>query len=278
MIKTFASELEYAIPSEIRKYLVVALNGHSDSDIQVTYPVHANGFPLLIYVYGDQPTLHINGESECTRDRLYIAGQVYNVEASISIEGKFGLVGFLLYPTAPYYLFHKSGEYFLNKWQSFSDVCPVQCSSLMNSLSPHMDRLEQVGLLVNFLKLLAANSLPRVEWLDQSLKKIYKHNGLLSVESLADNCEVSVRHYRRKFKEVLGVPPKYFSKVVQLNSVFELIKSGKHENLHHLALDYGYFDQAHFISDFKKLMGESPNQFLMGKTSYLKTYMGKRGL
>ena len=54
----------------------------------------------------------------------------------------------------------------------------------------------------------------------------------------------------------------------------DLIKSGASEKFHTLALDYAYNDQAHFINDFKRLIGESPVRSLNGKFAYLKSYLG----
>jgi|TARA_B110000259_G_C13969679_1_gene384177 AraC-like DNA-binding protein len=46
--------------------------------------------------------------------------------------------------------------------------------------------------------------------------------------------------------------------------------------LHSFGLDCGYFDHAHFIREFKKMIGESPKQFLNGNHSFVKEYMGRK--
>ena len=93
---------------------------------------------------------------------------------------------------------------------------------------------------------------------------------------MSDQAEISLRHFRRKFKEIIGVSPKYFCKIIQLNTVFEMLNSSDIEKTHHLALDCGYFDQAHFIRDFKKMIGSSPRKFLEGNYSFVKEYMGRK--
>lgn len=71
------------------------------------------------------------------------------------------------------------------------------------------------------------------------------------------------------------MPPKYYCKVIQINTFFELLNSPAKEKLHHLALDCGYYDQSHFIRDFIKFIGESPEKFLNGNHAYIKTYLGR---
>ena len=105
--------------------------------------------------------------------------------------------------------------------------------------------------------------------------EIFKNNGAVAMSDLVDKTPLSERHFRRKFKEIVGISPKYFCKVIQLNSVFEIIKSANSEKIHALALDNGYYDQAHFIKDFNKLIGESPVNFLNGEFVHLKSYLGR---
>ena len=68
--------------------------------------------------------------------------------------------------------------------------------------------------------------------------------------------------------------PKYFCKVIQINFNFELLRTSNTEKLHHLALDCGYYDQAHFINDFNRFIGESPTKFLRGQHGFVKSYSG----
>ncbi|SFZ93414.1 AraC-type DNA-binding protein [Flaviramulus basaltis] len=278
MIDSFVKKLDYNIPQELQPYIVAVIQGESKSVITTTYPVHPNGFPLLINIYRDIPLLHINNQIIKPDSRLNVAGQVYNTDIQIKIDGEFGQIGFILYPSAPYYLFHKNGDYFLNQWRSFNKVSPNNTQNLYKNLTKCKLPINRVSFMLEFLKDLSANSLPKIEWLEEALIHIYQLNGIIAQETLAEKLGISLRHFRRKFKEVIGVSPKYFCKVIQLNTVFEMLNSSDTEKLHHLALDCGYYDQAHFINDFKKLIGDSPRSFLTGEHSYVRTYLGRSGI
>jgi len=276
MIKSFVSFLEYDLPDNLKGFIAAVIHGESEPNTQITYPVHAIGFPLLIHVYGDLPKLHIKGTITKARSRLNLAGQVFDMESKIEIDGTFGQIGFVLYPSATYYLFHKKGDFFLNKWCTFEETQLEGISTLHKDLSRCTTAIERVPILLNFLNGLAENRLPAVPWLDEALGEILGKNGVVGQEELAKNAGISLRHFRRKFKEIIGVPPKYFCKVIQLNTIFELIKAEDEIMLHHIALDCGYYDQAHFINDFRKLIGDSPSGFLKGEHAYVKTYLGRR--
>src|SRR5690606_4774085 len=167
------------------------------------------------------------------------------------------------------------GDYFLNGSISFDEVFPLDSDNLLRKLS-HCEILqERADLLMGFLSNLEKNKLPPINWLDTSLATIFGRNGKISQAELLEKIGLGTRHFRRKFKEIIGVPPKYYCKVVQLNTIFELLRNSEAEKLHHLALDCGYYDQAHFINDFNRLIGESPEKFLHGKHAFVKTYLGQ---
>lgn len=64
--------------------------------------------------------------------------------------------------------------------------------------------------------------------------------------------------YCVRFK-IVGAPPKKFAPIVRLNYI--LNTSGKRNNLTEPGLNARYFDQAHFIKDFKSFTGETPEYF-----------------
>jgi len=195
---------------------------------------------------------------------------------SIEINGRFGQIGLILMPTALYYLFHKPGTFFLNSTKDFEDITPLKFQNLLAELNARKEPEERVPILFDVIEQLAKNRLPAIEWLDASFSHIFKANGKISQTELAEKCGVGPRHFRRKFKEIIGVSPKYYCKVIQLNTIFQLLKTSNPEALHRMALDCGYYDQAHFINDFNQIIGSSPTRFLNGKDAYVRSYLGRK--
>lgn len=274
MIKNFANRITYEIPKEIEGDILAVLHGYSEKSIKTTYPVYPITSPLMIYVYGDKPRLWVNGKTKVPAQRLHLAGQIYNADVKIILNGLFGQIGFMLHPASTYYLFHKPGSYFLNRWRPLLQSSPIEPKTLLDSLDCSLPPLANLDLMIAFLQKLSKNRLPAIAWLDASVVEINKQNGNISVQKLSENVGLSSGYFRKKFKQVIGVPPKYFCKVVQLNAIFEAINTGT-EKLHQIALDCGYYDQAHFINDFNRFIGQSPENFLKGKHGYVKSYLGK---
>jgi len=72
----------------------------------------------------------------------------------------------------------------------------------------------------------------------------------------------STRRFIELFKQHVGMTPKLFCRVRRFQTVLRLITSGKPVNWTGVALDGGYFDQAHFIHDFRAFSGINPAKYL----------------
>lgn len=86
--------------------------------------------------------------------------------------------------------------------------------------------------------------------------------GSISVGALARSAGLGIRQFERRFALGVGLSPKRLATVTRLQSAFALIESGGSRALTDVAHDCGYFDQSHFIRDFRRFAGLSPGQFL----------------
>lgn len=278
MIREFAEKIEYEVPEVLQDLVVGFVMGKSENAVNETVPMYPSGYSMLFNIYGDKPYLSINGKKQPTKSRLIVAGQIRNENINFHIDGNFGQVGVILYPTANYYLFHKTGVDFLNTWRTLQESSPIDTKELLQNLAAVNTIKERVLHLIKFLTLLEKQRRPSITWLEACLLKIFEKNGNVLMDELVEESKYTARHFRRVFRKVIGVSPKYYCKVIQLSTVFELLNNSEEVKIHHLALDCGYYDQSHFIHDFQKLIGDSPDNFLNGKHSYLKQYLRRRGV
>jgi transcriptional regulator GlxA family with amidase domain len=70
------------------------------------------------------------------------------------------------------------------------------------------------------------------------------------------------RQLERKFKKHIGVSPKQLGKVIRLQTALKMLLNEETESLTHIAYESEYYDQAHFIKDFKEFTGTNPKDFL----------------
>ena len=69
------------------------------------------------------------------------------------------------------------------------------------------------------------------------------------------------RSLQRLFSEYVGVSPKWVIRRYRLHELIERSHTGEEPDWPQLALELGYFDQAHLINDFRTITGYSPTEY-----------------
>lgn len=95
-----------------------------------------------------------------------------------------------------------------------------------------------------------------------ALHKILTAGGAISINQLAREVDISQRHLSRKFKNWIGISPKKFCNIVKFQNIINELNKQAYNSSNidwvNIALKNGYYDQAHFIREFKKLYGKTP--------------------
>jgi AraC-like DNA-binding protein len=84
---------------------------------------------------------------------------------------------------------------------------------------------------------------------------------LHSADALASRFGMSLRALQRLFNDVVGVGPKWVINRYRMHEAVARVQAGEPVSWAALAQDLGYFDQAHFIADFRKLVGSTPGGY-----------------
>ena len=82
-----------------------------------------------------------------------------------------------------------------------------------------------------------------------------------TVQAIARRHAVSTRTLQRLFRRHVGVGPKWVLRRHRLQEAAEQLAAGERRDWTRLALDLGYFDHAHFIRDFRAVVGRSPAEY-----------------
>ena len=93
-------------------------------------------------------------------------------------------------------------------------------------------------------------------------KRIVESSGLVTIRSLVEETGWSQKHLISQFREHIGLAPKMFARVMRFGSAVDRLRRKEHASLTELALDCGYYDQAHFDRDFRAFAGVTPTELL----------------
>jgi AraC-like DNA-binding protein len=93
-------------------------------------------------------------------------------------------------------------------------------------------------------------------------------NGRRSISEVTAQLGVSPKRFIHLFEEAVGLTPKVFCRLLRFQEALSLIEEGQRTLWADLALDCGYFDQAHFIHDFQAFSGLTPQVYLARRSPY----------
>ncbi len=95
-------------------------------------------------------------------------------------------------------------------------------------------------------------------------ERVAEERAITRVEPLAHEFGLGARALQRLFREYVGVTPKWVIQRYRLHEAAERAAAGTVQDWAALAFDLGYADQAHFIRDFKRLIGRTPRDYTAG--------------
>lgn len=116
--------------------------------------------------------------------------------------------------------------------------------------------------LERLLVALAAGGAAPDSLVSRAVEIIDGRRGALSVAELARSTGTTARQLQRRFRERVGLSPKWHARIVRVSHAMALLGGGARADFADVVEACGFFDQAHFIRDFRALVGTTPGAFL----------------
>jgi AraC-like DNA-binding protein len=142
-------------------------------------------------------------------------------------------------------------------------VPSVEVDRVTSRISEAADNGERVAMLEQFL--LARQGARRPDAIvDEAARAIHAASdaasGSIRIGALADRLSIGRDRLEKRFRRTVGASPKELASILRLRRAIEAYRPG--ESLTRLSIDAGYFDQSHFIREFRAVTGQAPSQFL----------------
>jgi AraC-like DNA-binding protein len=138
-----------------------------------------------------------------------------------------------------------------------------ESAHLTDAIATAKTAVERAGIMERFLLTNLVHKKGNAVQVQAMIQDIYNAKGCIPVRYLMQQYHMSERQIERLFATQVGLSPKNFSSIIRFQQVFKLAPYA--DSLTSLALDAGYFDQAHFAREFKAYTGYSPRQFFKGQ-------------
>lgn len=203
-----------------------------------------------------QPSIHMVLEAE----RGEIVG-VMRAKFSRVLEGRGRVIGTKFRPGGFRPFVKPPVSALTNRRPPVREVLGARADGLERRVLRHDDDLEAIAVIETFLLGFAPAPDEDLEQAGRIAERIAGDRSVTRVDQLVREFHTSARQLQRLFSEYVGVSPKWVIQRYRLLDGAERVAAGKVVDWAELALDLGYADQAHFIRDFKKLVGRSPAEY-----------------
>jgi AraC-like DNA-binding protein len=146
---------------------------------------------------------------------------------------------------------------------ALKSVLGTAAEDLDKQVLMHADHHAAVDVLETFLRSLDPAVDSNAELCAQIVGRIADSRDINKVEMVATFCGIGMRRLQRLFDEYVGVSPKWVIQRYRLHEAAERIAQAIEPDWPDIALNLGYADQAHFIRDFRKLVGVTPAEYFL---------------
>lgn len=215
---------------------------------------------LLFYIYGDHSDVLSQPYSALSCSLRYVGAR--SVYKDIDQRRRARTLSVRFRPGGAVSFLQASAPAFTDASFSLDLLWGQEGVFLLEQLAEAQEAEAQVRVLdQTFLrKLVTATPMDRV--VQGALRQMKASQPPRSLKALAASLGVTDRCLRHRFQQAVGLSPKTYLRIVRTNQLIETALNTPSPNWSSLALEAGFYDQAHMIHDVQALFGESPVAFL----------------
>jgi AraC-like DNA-binding protein len=230
-----------------------------------------DGFPEIIVHFGDPYKIHLHGRWH-RQARTLLGGQLKR-HFLLENTGTTDIFGITFRPAALTHLFDLDMNDYADRVVPLRKV-PGPWTTFTNQLATCAGFDDRVMAAEEFLKAHTPDATTNA--IDRCLDILFRDHGTASMEQVCREAGVSERQLQRFCLRYIGLSPKFYARIIRFSHLLQLIKEGKTlwSDVLHIS---GYYDQSHFIRDFKAFTGEDPTRFRYRDKSMTTFFARKSG-
>lgn len=176
------------------------------------------------------------------------------------LDNSFNYIGVRFLPTMFPQLFRVNAVELSNRFEQLDGVVPHVSAFISDNFHTQLTTEHiQKTFDCYFINLIEKTTLSSDSRLYNAIRKILKEFGVVNIEQDLDT-GISQRQLRRLFEYYIGDTAKTFAKVVRFQHILRAKPSSQSLRQNKLFFDVGYYDQAHFIKEFKNFYGVTPSK------------------
>lgn len=210
------------------------------------------------YLQDVVPNPCVNLVMEDHRSGIYgVSSRMYTKR----IEGKGQVFGVKFHPGGFYPFVRTALSNLTDQSLALEQIFGADAADYEQQLRSSADPADRIALTEALLvKHLPPQDKP-VILINQIIDRIKIDRELTKVEQICDTFHLNKRKLQRLFNQYVGISPKWVIKLYRLQNAAEAMDTGKEYDTLKLSADLGFYDQSHFIKDFKSIIGKTPDEY-----------------
>jgi AraC-like DNA-binding protein len=133
---------------------------------------------------------------------------------------------------------------------------------LTDKITQAENTLERISVIETFLLSRLENRGTVDHIVKRTVDALFASQGNTAIHRLLGDNPSTRKQLERKFARQIGISPKQLGKIIRLQTALYMLLDRQAQSLTHIAYDSHYYDQSHFIKDFREFTGISPKRFL----------------
>jgi AraC-like DNA-binding protein len=248
----------YPAPTDLADLVRFFWTVESDATGDVPHRLTAETCPNLVFTVQGAFT-----EADGSRAaRVHLAGALPS-RADMVAHGPFRLIGVYLWPWSTQALFGLAPAMCIGRFTHLHDRAPELAALCTEWPESDADMVESLAALASGLRKLRNPAGLPPGALRQVVRSMLDAKVDRTIDDHAGSCGLGRRQFERCFKACTGSPPALFQRIARFQRTYRMLENGTAVSLTDIALDSGYFDQSHFIREFKRLSGLNPRDYFV---------------
>ncbi|MCB0686037.1 MAG: helix-turn-helix transcriptional regulator [Saprospiraceae bacterium] len=241
----------------------------SMNNIQKDQPWFPVGSMDLVFDLGASFEQGTSLESLVQRPGAFAAG-LYEQGIRIRPTGRIDQVGIVFRPGKFRFFTKESQDHYKGRITPMEEIFGMDAEQLQDKLTLASQEEDRLEIIHRFLEVHLRADLVQNYFMDYCIERMQKSSGTISIASLAEKGRTSPRHFRRMFKEYVGISPKLYAMMMRIQRVLTLTMIPSMD-LTVLSHQLGYYDYSHFSRDFKGMTGMTISDFCSEQELITKT-------
>lgn len=236
----------------------------------------SDGNSGLVISFASNFSLEINNKKSICKDKItFFPPSKYS--SFVKSDSNIDVIGIRFNSASVYRFFEKDISSFSDISYLIKNDSKWQVDSLYQKLIQNLTIKEKINIIELFLlDIIKTSKKANSYWIFDFINKIHEKKGNINIEDLCEEFNLNSRHVQRRFKIEVGLSVKAYARIIRIQDSKDTISSLNIESLTSLSYEKGFFDQSHFINEFKYFMEETPSEYLKKKQKMAKKYSYKK--